>query len=454
VTYLAGIHDLAYVFTRVGASADAGARQDWVGLGANIAGGIGKFIWYKKSHGILKDTLEKVGKKALPTPTAIIDVTMVCVVIVDLLNGFGPPEDGSKFAAGVDKLKVVDAKLELAVPDSRDWNGAAADAYNEQLATLRALVAEMQELDNRMKTIVGNQGDQIFQAHRTLAILGFALVLSQGVALALYLIPLVGPEVSMLFQVVAALAAATTCVVQESLVLGNSFNHATDAEAVTADYISLGSRTELGGSFAKIKVPGAEETKVGSFTDISNSLSAFSAPPTVARLAGMAGADGSVFEERRVLASAVTADGLSEDSPLPVLATAADDTKPEGTPTSTTPTMAGLSVAKMSKDMAAPLNAVNQTMSQAMQGVQQIVSMAQQGGQDAGAAAEDSVMGIADEEPAVEESADEEAMLAQDAQDVDGTGAASGAEAGERAPVDVAASEAEPTAERGPQRVL
>jgi hypothetical protein len=168
----------------------------------------------------------------------------------------------------------------------------------------------------------------------------------------------------------------------------------------------------------------------------------------------MAGADGSVFEERRVLASAVTADGLSEDSPLPVLATAADDTKPEGTPTSTTPTMAGLSVAKMSKDMAAPLNAVNQTMSQAMQGVQQIVSMAQQGGQDAGAAAEDSVMGIADEEPAVEESADEEAMLAQDAQDVDGTGAASGAEAGERAPVDVAASEAEPTAERGPQRVL
>jgi hypothetical protein len=441
VTYLAGIHDLAYVFTRVGAAADAGARQDWVGLGANIAGGIGKFIWYKKSHGLLKETLAKVGTKALPTPTAIIDVTMVAVVIVDLLNGFGPPENGSKFASGVDKLKVVDAKLELAVPDSRDWDGAAAKAYAEQNAALRALVAEMQELDNKMKTIVGNQGDQIFQAHRTLAILGFALVLSQGIALGLYLIPVVGPEVSLLFQVVAALAAATTVTVQESLVLGNSFNHATDAEAVTADYISLGSRAELGGSFAKIKVAGADETKVGSFEEISNKLSAFSATPTVASLAGMAGTDGSAFEERRVLASTLTADGLAdEDSAVLAAAAAADDTTlqetptpttPQGTPTSTAPTMAGLSqmtgnAAKMSKDMAQPLNTVNQTMNQTMGAVQQIVSMAQQGDQDAGAAA----------------------------QDVEDAGAASGAGAGERAPVDAAAAEAETTAGPGRERIL
>jgi len=144
VSYLAGIHDLAYCFSRVGGAADSGVRQDWVGLGANIGALAGKAVWYAKGQSAaLKTALEATGKKILPTPTAIIDVTMVAVVVIDLMNGFGAPDSGSGFSSGVDKLKIVDGKLELAIPDSRDWSGSAADAYAAQNAALRALVANM-----------------------------------------------------------------------------------------------------------------------------------------------------------------------------------------------------------------------------------------------------------------------------------------------------------------------
>ena len=99
-----------------------------MGLGANIGALAGKAAWYAKGqNAALKAALEATGKKILPTPTAIIDVTTVAVVVIDLMNGFGAPDSGSGFSSGVDELKIVDGNLELAIPDSRDWSGSAAD---------------------------------------------------------------------------------------------------------------------------------------------------------------------------------------------------------------------------------------------------------------------------------------------------------------------------------------
>nr|WP_240163294.1 EspA/EspE family type VII secretion system effector [Mycolicibacterium sphagni] len=423
---MAGIHDLAYVFTRVGASVDAGARQDWVALGANLAGGAGKLVWYAKGQGAFKALLEKVGKKALPTPTAIIDVTQVAVVLVDLLNGFGAPNAGGGFTSGIDKLKNVDSKLELAIPDSRDWSGAAADAYMAQNAALQALVREMQALDKEIQQIVKGQGDEIFQAHRTLSILGFALVAAQGIALGLYFIPLVGPEVSLLFQVVACLAAVTTVVVTETLALARSMNAANAAELVTAKYIALGKKADLGGDFSTIKVSGADETKVSSFKAISDGLSAYSvsAPPSVSSLAAAAG--DTTTEQRLSLLTALS----PEESSLDAASMTATDTPetPDApttpvSPTYAPPTMAQVTqfstqVGKISSGLAQPLNVVNQTMGS----VQQIVSSAQQGAGAPAAAAADATM-VDHEEPT----------------EAEGAGGAEG----ERAPVDASGAERE-----------
>lgn len=454
MSYLAGIHDMAYVFSRVGGSVDSGVRQDWVGLGANIGAGIGKSIWYAKGQSAaLKTALEATGKKILPTPTAIIDVTMVAVVIIDLMNGFGAPDAGAAFASGIDKLKIVDGKLELSIPDSRDWSGSAADAYTAQNAALRALVAQMQELDKKMQTLIANQGAQVKQAHQTLAILGFALVAAQGIALCLYMIPIVGFEISFLFQVVAALAATTTVVVQETLVLARSMNAANDAAAVATEYVELGKSAELGGTFAKIEVKGAEETRVGSFTAISDGLSSFSAgsapvaAPSVASLARMS-SDSTTASSLALIDDFTDEYGTPAttggDSPEPTPETPADDVAAPATPVFSMPTMADVNrttaqVAQISANVAQPLNVVNQTMGT----VQQIVSTAQQGGGAAPAAGGDATFaGAYEENPVpVEATSDEDEPTG-----VDDTGAASGT-SGERAPVETAADEHEVASE-------
>ncbi|MBO0677340.1 hypothetical protein JRC04_07685 [Mycolicibacterium sp. S2-37] len=506
MSYLAGIHDLGYIFSRVGGSVDSGVRQDWVGLGANIGAMAGKAVWYFKGQsGALKTALEKVGKSVLPTPTAIIDVTMVAVVVVDLLNGFGAPDNGSKFASGVDKYKNVDSKLELALPDSRDWSGAAADAYVTQVTMLRDLIAEIQALDKQMQTLVAAQGDYIKWAHQSLAILGFALVAGQGIALGLYLVPIIGPELSMLFQVVAALAAVTTVVTVETLTLSSSSNNSASVAKVAADYVALGQRAELGGSFATIQVAGADQTKVASFKAISDGLSDYSAtPPVVTAKAGGTESQVNTFEsisgglsDYSATAPEVTAapggteskvdtfqsfsGGLSAYSAMPPLSSLAarSDAVPEesrqvmaalGTPRSgvepgvpvaadgraTTnapvyapPTMAQLN--QMSAQMAKFSSNVGQPLNQAMGSVQQIVSMAQQGGgAEAGAAPMAQASGELPVDPVQEASAvDDRADVSDEADD-----SAAEAERGERAPMDAAAAAGDQELPDSARRVL
>ncbi len=454
VSYLSNVTDLGYLFSRIPSSVNSGVGHDWVGLGANIGAVAGKAVAsYAKQTGALKTALETVGKKVLPTPTAIIDVTMVAVTVVDLLNGFGAPDAGAGFAGGIDKLKAVDSKVELALPDSRDWSGAAADAYVAQVVTLRALLVELQNLDKQMQTLVADQGARVKQAHQTLAVLGLALIACQGAAMLMYLIPVVGPEVSFLFQVAVALAATTTVVVQETLVIGESGNTSSAIGTVAAGYVALGKRAELGGAFGVIEVAGAQEAKVGSFTAISDGLSRFSAMPTVASLAAKVG--DAVPEQTRAMLAALDSPEAIDGVPVPV-PTPGTDVVPDvpvtpSSPVFTPPTMAQLNqmsaqMAKFSSNVAQPLNVVNQTMGS----VQQVVSMAQQG-QGAGVSAAE-MTPVADEfpaEPGHAELADD--VHVEETGEPEDRGAAA-AEAGERAPIDAAMAAGEQTPGPGSER--
>ena len=58
---LAGIHDLAYCFQRLGGAGSSGYSEDWVGLAANLGALGGKAMWYAKGQNqALKTALEKV----------------------------------------------------------------------------------------------------------------------------------------------------------------------------------------------------------------------------------------------------------------------------------------------------------------------------------------------------------------------------------------------------------
>jgi hypothetical protein len=384
VSRLAGIHDLAYCFQRLGGAGSAGYSEDWVGLAANLGALGGKAAWYGRGQiKVLKDALAKSGTKVLPTPTAIVDVAMVAISIVDLFNGFGPPDKGGAFTSGVDKLANVKLQLDAAVPDSRDWSGPAAKAYSDQNAALQALVVKLQELDKQMQALVANQGSEVQKAHTAISVTLFALVVAQGIALALYLIPVVGPEISCAWQIVAAFAAGATVLAFEMFTLANSMSLGNEISAVALQYGEVAADATSKATFGTIEITGAEETTVSSFKAISDSMSAFSAPPTVATLSSMASEAGQeASTDARAKMSALT-DGETPVDATPEVPGVPETPAAPAAPTApafTLPTMAQVSAAstqaaKMSGQASQQMNLVNQTMGS----VQQVASMGQQG---------------------------------------------------------------------------
>ncbi|MCV7429653.1 EspA/EspE family type VII secretion system effector [Mycobacterium montefiorense] len=412
----AGIHDLAYCFTRLQGGGGAAYSGDWVGLGANLGALAGKAMWYGRNQvKVLADALKEQGTKTLPTPTAIVDVAMVAISAVDLLNGFWTPDKGASFTNGADKYETVYLYLGEAAPDARDWSGDGAQAYADATAALQTLVQTMQDLDKKMQTLMADQGSEVAKAHNCIAVTLLGLVIAQGIALSLYLIPVVGHEVSAAWQIIAAFAACATVLAFEMFTLSNSMSIAHQIHSVALDYSTVAEKAIPNSSFARIEVAAAEETETGDFEAISggmSGMSVFSGAPTVASLAGLAPAAGATQEERDVL-SALRSDGAT----------------PVETTSQVTPGSGQL--AQMSGRISQPMNFANQMMGQ----VQQLSSAGQQ---RPGAA------------PPAE-------TAAADVPDFAGNrdGAASGTAGAERAPVDAAAFGHEAAQAPGrPQRVL
>ncbi len=383
----------------------------------------GKAMWYGRNQiKVLADALKAQGTKTLPTPTAIVDVAMVAISAVDLLNGFWTPDKGASFTSGADKYETVYLYLGEAAPDVRDWSGDAATAYADATAALQALVQTMQDLDKKMQTLMAGQGAEVAKAHNCIAVTLLGLVIAQGIALALYLIPVVGHEVSAAWQIIAAFAACATVLAFEMFTLSNSLSLAHEIHSVALEYSEVAEKAIPTSSFARIEVKGAEATNTGDFKAISDrmsGMSAFSGAPTVASLARLAPAAGDSQEERGVLSA------LESGGATPVEAVAAETTPASALPTLSQVTQASGQLAQMSGQVSQPMSFVNQMMGQ----VQQLAST----GQQRPAA------------PPADQPATEEAPA----------GAASGPAGAERAPIDGAAAGYEPAQGPGqPQRVL
>lgn len=431
-----GIHDMAYVFARAGGAAGAGTQQDWVGMSANIGAGIGKFGWYAKDKiSFLEKGLKTKGPT--PTPTAIIDVAMVVVTILDLLNGIWPPDKGDRFKLGKSEFENMQQYLESAIPDSAKWSGEAAEAYAAQTKILLQLAKDMQANDLALAALLEEHGNRVQKMHRDYAIILMTLVAAQLTAMILWSWPVFGPVASVKFQVVTVVVLSFTILGLQGEVCTASQRKADAISRLAEKYAETGKAAEPVGTFAKIAVTGAEEARVSSFEAISASMSG--PPPSFSTLVDMAKADPSMNEHP--LLSAVTGDGAaagvstSGATETPEAPQTSDGTTPAapGTPAFTLPSLSQINrasgqAAQMSGHLSQHANLVNQTMGQ----VQQLASMGQQG-QAAAAPAEGA--------------APEEATLAGDVEDA---GAGAGAEGAERAPIDAAAGAAEQAQEPSP----
>ena len=416
-----GFHDLGYTVARLGGAAGAYTNEDWVGFGANLGAAIGKFGWYARDKiKFLAEGLKKPG--ATPTPTAIVDVAMVLVTVLDLLNGILPADKGDKFALGKSEFENMQHLLEAAVADPAKWSGTGAEAYNTQNNIMLQLSKDMQDYDKQMGDLLKEHGTRVQKMHTDYAIMLMSLVAAQLVAMVIWSLPwLGGPPASIKFQLVTVIFMSFAIFCLQGEVCLKSEQKSAKIADLNTKYAEAGTKAEAvknSGSFDTIVVRKADEVKVSSFAAIRMS----GPPPTFSTVVSMAKTESSGQPEHPLLES-ITGDGSQTD---------AEDVAP--TPSVLTPptlsqvTQASGQLAQLSGAVSQPVSSFNQT-------VGQIAQTAQQAGRGAAPA---------------EKAVDQEEALDEEATPVGVEGAGAGADGAERAPVEAAAGGTEQAREPTP----
>lgn len=436
MTWLRGAHDLGYVAARFQGAGGAASQEDWLTFGANLGGAAGKSLWY------LKDKFPKLveglkTKGPTPTPTAIIDVAIVTISIIDLLNGFLSADQGGALGTGKLEFENAELNLKLAKVNDSKWQGTSAQAYAEQNKKLAELVVKMQELDETMQGYVKDHAAKVNKAHQVIALSLMSLVLAQGIALLMWAFPIIGPGWSVAFQVLTVTVIGFTVYFYEIDVLQSSGLKSDKMGELTVDYNSVAMRAEPLGTFSTILVAGADETSasVSSFSAISDQMSEFPTSPSMSSLASLAGE--SMTADEHDLLDALMSDGETPPED-PTLEVSESPATPPAPPTMADIVAASSQAAKLSGHVSQHMNLVNQTMGS----VQQLASVGQRGqGSAAGQQGQSPADNAVTDQSAVTEAPPEGATpgAAGREDDTEGLGAASGTEGAERAPIDTTA---------------
>jgi hypothetical protein len=431
-----------------------GLKGDWAGSlvnGLALGGKVAEALFKRQASDAFKKSTEAAAKKiGLPTPTYIIDAMMLAINLVALLNGFGD-ERAASIKTAKEQLENVKQSLEMAIPDSRDWSGDSADAYVAMVNKLSAFVDTMETLDIEFQNSVINQADSVKKANMCIAYSTLALIASYIPALALYAVPVIGAELSWLYQVVAATAVGFACFAMEMLTLANSMSVSNELHLTIAKYDALGTNVvnQMSGDFGSIETTlkglqgkTTEKTTVGGFTEISDGLSDFTAPPTISSLVNAPTAN--VPPTQRALVNALSESGTAADGTPAVTSTDTLTTTTTETTEKTTQPAASVTAPSLAQmgQASQPLSSLGQTATQGTQQIQQLIQSAKNQGAPAAAAP------AAHEVSDVKNAPDDEAAK-KDAE----AGASSGKDGTGRAPVEAAKSATAP-AEAGRERVL
>lgn len=138
-------------------------------------------------------------KTYLKSATLVLEITSYVLTIVDHLNGSLPPDEGDIFQDGAKKFDTATAALSRANPEN-EWQGEASGTYAALRQHLITLTQEMAEVDREMKKVLATEAKQVDNAHSFHRAVTYSVILATPVALALYAKPIVGPQLSRIFQ--------------------------------------------------------------------------------------------------------------------------------------------------------------------------------------------------------------------------------------------------------------
>ncbi|OBG68459.1 MULTISPECIES: EspA/EspE family type VII secretion system effector [unclassified Mycobacterium] len=328
----------------------------------------------------------KKGIQDFGKSVSLIQWTITIVELLELLTGFGPPDEGADLENGSQQFAELTEQLKAALPKD-GWQGEGADAYAELGTQLQEIAVAMAKLDTDLATLVKDQAEWVVHMRFAFGLLKDALFVAFVIEMAMFMgVPPAGPLAAKIF-------AGTVCAIGIAAALGFlgnlaywSVEYGNKAKALSDQYTALAAGTVQTGSPASAVVTTSEESSVSSFEAVSNSMSGMSGVSRVsAAPASSTGAAHRSDDEHAQPAAGVSAGA----APAPVTAgTPASPETPEATqpaaPTVTMPTVAQLAqMSGQSSKLSSQLSPHEAMFNRAMGPLQQLVETGELQSQDA-----------------------------------------------------------------------
>lgn len=213
----------------------------------------------------------------------ILPWTASIVGYLELLTGFGPPNEGTDLKGGAELWAALHEQLKSAIP-AEGWEGEASDAYSAQVSLLQDIAQTMGDLDGQLAEIVADQAEWVTHIR-----LGFGILLNAltgAIAfevilrIALAYVPS-GPLWASAWAIAASTIAISGALGMLGTLIGMSVENGKKADHLTSEIERLGATAALLGigATAHSVAAAAPASRVSEFQSLSTGPSVpFAAP--------------------------------------------------------------------------------------------------------------------------------------------------------------------------------
>ncbi|MEE6179704.1 EspA/EspE family type VII secretion system effector [Mycobacterium sp. 050134] len=174
----------------------------------------------------------------------ILPWTATIVGYLELLTGFGPPNEGNDLKAGAQLWGTLRERLESAIPDE-NWQGVASETFAAQVVALRDIAQTLADLDGQQADIVADQAEWVTHFRLgfgiLLNLLAVAIIVEAGLRIALALVPS-GPAWTTAWAIAASSLAIAAALGMLGALIGLSVENASKADDVTSQIDHAGAR--------------------------------------------------------------------------------------------------------------------------------------------------------------------------------------------------------------------
>ncbi|MBY0442755.1 MAG: hypothetical protein K2Q25_11595 [Mycobacteriaceae bacterium] len=216
----------------------------------------------------------------------LILLTLNMVEFLELLTGFGPPEEGDVLNNTSDQFGAISGLLGAAFP-AECWQSSAALNYVDQNVTQQDSACTMADLDTQLAALVKNQADTVTSVRLGFGLLTGLLVAAVCVVLWMDGQPLGGVLEAKAFAISASVLGLVAGLAMVGTVIGVSRDNADKADDLVGQY-HVAAGIAAPDACVEVELAGVGGPTVSAFGAMSGSAVELAPVPELASLAALA----------------------------------------------------------------------------------------------------------------------------------------------------------------------